>query len=118
MQETSPLLIFHLLEGGPPDHTCVQLGPAAETLIASGAHEGRVSRKKKKHTEASATLTLIPSNVSVQAPGVMIVFMRLWRVCDWFHKSLYAGESVGDDDVQACVWAYPRLLCVCFYVSE
>lgn len=44
-------------------------------------------------------------------------------LCEWLHKSLYASMCVGDNDMQAYVWVYPRhlslfLLCVCVYVHE
>lgn len=53
------------------------------------------------------------------------MFVRLWglQLCEWLHKSLYASVCVGDNDVQAYVWVYPRycslcLLCVCMCVCE
>lgn len=107
--------IFHLLEGW--SSSC-PAGTSSRGTDSIRSPRGKILQKRK-HWSEHYTLTIIPSNISTQAAGV-IVFICLWRVCDGFHKSLYAGESVGNNDVQAYVWVYPRHLwvSVCVWVRE
>ena len=68
-----------------------------------------------------------PSKVSMQAAG-LIVFVYLQEFCLVNgYINLWMQVSVGDNDVQAYVWVYPRhlslffqcvIVCVCFSVLQ